>query len=96
MKINNINWKVEYAPLDCAFGETDFVSSAIRIEQNINKDLLEPTLMHEITHAYLFSYGFNTQKEFPLEQVCDIIGHNFKEFTRLKEIALKELEGENK
>lgn len=89
VKFNNLEWEIHEAEkddlvkrykedhsenCDYVFGLTDYVTHDIYI----NNELLYPqkrkTLMHELTHAYLWSVGMCDIKSFSEEIVCDLVG----------------------
>ena len=64
-KINNLEWKVTYVLTfdddeeEETFGQTIFKDLEIQILQGLNYDVKKRTLIHEVTHAFIFSYGLD-------------------------------------
>lgn len=65
--INNLEWTVTYvlgfegdeADGTETFGETHFKELEIQIRQGLNYEIKRRTLIHEVTHAFIFSYGLD-------------------------------------
>ena len=95
MKINNLKWKIFY---DKDLGEnylgtTDYFALEIKINPLVkDKSNLDRTIMHEVIHAYLYSYGFTNKDEFKLEEMVEFISHNVDSIIALSAEAGKELE----
>lgn len=92
MTINGIKWKIEYADLEKGvLGCTNYVNLTIQIKRMPDKNNEHRTLLHEIIHAYTFSYGFVYIKTIDKETLCDFIANNFENISKLYEQAKKEL-----
>lgn len=84
IKINNNVYKViflgskderlELENGDYRCGMTDFVKKEIYINKEMCWDSMRYTILHELSHAYIESYGM-LQVEFTDEVVCDYIGN---------------------
>lgn len=87
-KINNNDWKIiekeKQELLDVYNAENNddakFVFGVCIYPKHeiwINKDMCEEqkvsTLKHELTHCYIWSYGFYNAPHFTDEMVCDIV-----------------------
>lgn len=79
--INNLKWKVYFVGKDnneiildgdLCMGITKFMELKIFIQKGMLKSLIERTIRHELTHAYLYSYGIN-KDEYSLEEVCNFV-----------------------
>lgn len=89
--INNIDWKVYFYKEEAHEGALGFcknVSGEIHIRKDMPSYMVKTTIMHEVVHAYLWSHGFVKPDEdatllFSEEQVCDFIGMNYVELTKL-------------
>lgn len=57
-------------------GVTDFHKKEIYIANNLNQDCKRYTLIHELTHALIDSYGF-MQVDWNDEIVADFVGNYF-------------------
>lgn len=53
----------------------------IYIDKTMPKTMIEATLIHEITHAYLFAYGI--VKVMDEEEICNFVSKNVREIMRL-------------
>lgn len=84
-KINNRKWKIilvddDNKALDrnedeeSVCGITKFAKASIFINKDIDNAVMLDTIIHELTHAYLFVYGFGQVENFTEEMVCDIMG----------------------
>ena len=69
--INGLTWSIYYIAEEhfpdkkanlTYFGITYNMSLRIYINKEMHKDLLRRTIIHELTHAYGFSYGYNLNK----------------------------------
>jgi len=82
--INKRNWNVKLVAEDSKYlcveegeevcGITSFAKATIYLNKEIDKDVMKDTIVHELTHAYLFTYGFNQFENFNEENVCDVFG----------------------
>ena len=83
IRINGITWKIIGTSAgDEAFdanegeevmGITWFTKGEIYlVVDNISSELLYRTIKHELTHAFLFSYGIN-KEELTEEEVCNFV-----------------------
>lgn len=55
-------------------GITHFQRNKIYINETIEETLMRDTIIHELTHAYLFVYGFGQVESYTEEMVCDAMG----------------------
>ena len=69
--INGLTWSIYYIAEEhfpdkkanlTYFGITYNMSLRIYINKEMHKDILRRTIIHELTHAYGFSYGYNLNK----------------------------------
>lgn len=85
IQINKLNWTVKWSDANTisalaeqnkstgyAFGQIDIVYLQILLNKEIHPDLIFKTIVHELIHAYLFSYGW-TKYTYDEEQICDFI-----------------------
>lgn len=95
MKINNLNWSIKFDEnlAETIHGQTNYECLTICIRPQCCKQNQKRTLLHEIVHAYLYSYGLIFEKEFGVETLCEFISHNFYNIKSIYETALKELFG---
>ncbi len=79
IKINGLiftilfNSKVEIDGVD-VLGKTDFITMQIYIRKNTPIEHQRKILMHELTHAYIYSYGFD-YVELNTETMCEFVAN---------------------
>ena len=80
IKINNLTWTIipfirDKEPFD---GQTDFSHMTIRINTAQEIQCVRVTVAHEITHAILDSFGFDSyvKNKFTVEELCNFIACN--------------------
>ena len=71
------------------FGFTDYVRQEIVLRDNITKPMLYETLIHELTHAFLFAYGFSNNVEFNHEQICEFVGTYANDIVKIADKYIK-------
>lgn len=95
IKINGLKWKVYFVKSGSPkladedgkrsiLGITYFRECEIYIDKELHKRLRKQTVIHELVHALLFSYGIDIEGATE-ENVCDLIGAHLDELVRLKE-----------
>lgn len=76
IKINNESWKIiekTYDDVTCA-GNCDYNNQIIELSTNQTKSMKKRTLIHELTHLFMWEYGHNQQdRSFTHEDVCEIM-----------------------
>lgn len=100
VKINNIPWDVSFIDsgderlvldeTNC-LGMTVFGNFQIFVQNDMPKAALRHTLIHELTHAFLFSYGIHIpiDEEDTEEAVCDFVGVYSPRINKLANKILK-------
>lgn len=83
--VNNIPWKIKFVnPTSnllerpngtLALAVTDGDRKAIYLNESLKGALLRKVLIHEVTHVWMFSYGFDLSVE-DEEFVCDFVASN--------------------
>lgn len=75
IKINKRTYTVVFEKLDRVdlLGECNYKTSTITISTSIDSNLTYTTIVHELTHAYLFEYGL-ISKTYNNEHVCNFFG----------------------
>ena len=66
-KINNHTWSIRlvtYQEDACICGETDYIHNIIDISDDLNRAQMKSTITHELTHAFRWSYGFESDVEY--------------------------------
>ena len=87
IKINGIKWKLK--PFRKTTEEYDGRTNVpeLTIEINISqcKELIKKTIIHELVHAHLDSFGFGsyTTGQLNIEQVCEFISFNAENIIKI-------------
>lgn len=82
IEINNLTWEIEFVERDSKFlklddpdlvnaGITDRHDLKIYIDQSLSDDMIQRTIIHELTHAFIFSYGYSDMMN--EEEICKFI-----------------------
>lgn len=85
IKINDLKWQVDFLNGDDerlisdgvkCLGITVFSDFQIYIKSNMTREALKQTVLHELAHAFLFSYGIHLpiDEDETEEAVCDFVG----------------------
>ena len=81
-ELNEVKWSViETSHIESdndilTLGETHYGESIIYIQEN-KTDIMIRTLTHELLHAWLFEYGYDQDKKFTNEDLCNIISASY-------------------
>lgn len=101
IKINDLKWKVIFAPCEHeklqsnsaqCLGITYFGDLQIYINKDISDELIKQTIVHELTHAFLFSYGIHIEgdNENKLEEmICDFCGAYLDKINKISRKIIK-------
>lgn len=98
-KINGISWKIQMKSANnCIFKDGDneylgfcvYSAQTIILRDDMPKELLEQTLIHELTHAFVFSFGLSGYK-FDEEKLCNFTGAHLKQIHRITKHYMKGL-----
>lgn len=93
--INNHIWEIIFFErTDEMFdGITSESEMVIKVNNNLSKQAKRYCLIHELVHAHLNSYGFDScvLPKMTIEQVCEFIAHNIDSINKLT----NEILGEN-
>lgn len=80
-KINNLDYTIEEVDEinkdndnNQYLGLIDYVKQKILIVKNLSKEQKKNTLKHELTHAFIWAYGFANLETFNVETICDFVG----------------------
>jgi hypothetical protein len=94
IKIHKRKYTVVFEPLERTdlLGECNYESAKITISKNLDKPLLYSTIVHELTHAYLFEYGLY-DKKYSNENVCNFFGAYGKEIMASAELVYNHYQG---
>lgn len=81
IKINADTWKIEALdgedeklhPKTDAYnlGLTEYCTNTISIRKGMTASVTRSTVIHELVHAFIFSYGYHVKGEEPM---CDFFG----------------------
>ena len=80
MNVNGLNWKIVFTENEndlvvngsVRLGVTDRNNLTVYLYDNLYGKLLRKVLIHELTHVWLFSYGYNLDVEFE-EMLCSFV-----------------------
>lgn len=101
-KVIKINFKVKNIPWKCLFvsqhdetnsdikgnmGLTRCSDRVILIDDSLKAPDLSATIIHELTHAFIWEYGFY-QATFTQEVVCDFFGIYGKDIINITNLIL--------
>lgn len=84
LKINNSLWKiVEVETKDpnlviednMCFGVCDYSTFTIYLDKNLEDENKFNTLLHELTHAYMYSFLLSKKEVYTEEELCQFIAH---------------------
>lgn len=98
-KINGIPWTIQIKSAnDCIFKDDDneylgfceYSTQTIILRDDTPKELLEQTLIHELTHAFVFSFGLSGYK-FDEEKLCNFVGAHLKRIHKITKRYMKGL-----
>jgi len=96
--INNLEWSVSFViSFDDAsgtetLGETHYKDLEILILQNLDYQMRRRTVMHEVTHAFLFSYGLDSA-DYDEEFVCRFMESHAEQIIKTTDAILNSLRG---
>ena len=100
IKINKTNWNVylvnEFRDEPGVLGKTCYLRGTVEILKGLSDEKMKSTIIHEIVHAYLDSYGFEVPNIesvmlFSEEQVCEFIAMNGEDIIHLSDKIYKTL-----
>ena len=85
IKINKLNWNVKAVPMGCdnlkmesgadCFGIIKYTDLSIYLGITASADLFRQTTIHELVHAFAFSFGVHLfADENTEEPICDFVG----------------------
>lgn len=84
VNINGLNWEIifvePYSPVlfmhnNFTLGVTDLMYKIVYISNDLDRNTLYNVLFHELTHCWLYSYGYRI--DIPCEElICQIVERN--------------------
>lgn len=89
MKINGLQWKIEIVPENdermnadgTYMGLCSFLEQTIFLRAGMSKKLTERTFIHELVHAFIFSYGLDS--DMSEEDICNFFASHYDEFQKI-------------
>lgn len=63
-------------------GLTNVLKNIIYLHEDLPPQKKKETLIHELTHAYIYAYGFSTENYFDHELVCEFISTYARDIIR--------------
>lgn len=95
VRINKVKWLIEFisaddARLEDSRGITHNVHRIIYIDKTLKEPDITNTLTHELSHAFMWEYGFY-QVEFNHETVCDFIGIYARHIVEMTKFIINKL-----
>lgn len=98
IKINNDLWRIKLIDRDkkkmnpgkghIYMGLCEYEKLIINIRKGMADSVTRSTIIHELVHAFLFSYGNSVDGE---EQMCDFFGAHGEEIARFADRIMKEV-----
>lgn len=78
IKIHNTTYSINWAEesdltKDTNFGFVDYQLNAIAISPKLSSDTRKEIVRHEITHAYIYTYGFCQKESYSEEELANFI-----------------------
>lgn len=91
--INNFNWNVSFVKSfdKEKFGTTRYLTQEIQVLDSLSREETRRTLIHELTHAFINSYGFGQVDEWGTEVVCDFISTYADSIVKMTDEVIKGL-----
>lgn len=95
--VNGLGWCIEYVPEDKVymnehggmfFGLTEYNKQFISIREGLSKQMTRQTVIHELCHCFLFSYGISCDW-YDEEQICNFFGSFADQIIRIADKFMK-------
>lgn len=96
--VNNLDWEIYFENSDSVhlnqgeetiLGLTEYIEQTISIRKGMSKELTRTTVIHELCHCFLFSFGFCADS-YDEEAVCNLFGSHADSILSLTDKFLKE------
>jgi len=94
--INGYQFKVKFVDGDTRkmkpdkdhynLGLTEYVDGVIRIRKGMDRRITRSTVIHELTHAFMFSFGYTIKGE---EAMCDFFGSQGDDIIRMADSIME-------
>lgn len=82
IQVNNLEWAVEYKNADSTellidnepcLGYCSLLTQGIYIRKGMSRQLTRETVLHELAHCFMFSYGICNERKTE-EDLCNFVG----------------------
>lgn len=95
--INGIKWTVQtvsktHKKLKKNLGICYLRECAIFIDEDLRGGIFKQTLLHELVHAFVFSFGVHFPENDVEESVCDFIAAHYRELSNIFRMVTAALE----
>lgn len=70
----------------CNLGLTEYIDGVIRIRRGMNRKITRSTVIHELTHAFMFAFGYTIEGE---EAMCDFFGAQGDDIIQMADSIMK-------
>lgn len=96
--VNNLDWEMNFEDDDkvhlnqnneTILGLTEYIDQKISIRNGLSQRLTRSTVIHELCHCFLFSFGFCADS-YDEEAVCNLFGSHADAILSLTDKFLKE------
>lgn len=96
--VNNLDWEMNFEDGDkvhlnqdneTILGLTEYIDQKISIRNGLSQRLTRSTVIHELCHCFLFSFGFCADS-YDEEAVCNLFGSHADTILSLTDKFLKE------
>ena len=67
-------------------GLTEYADGVIRIRKGLNERITRSTVIHELTHAFMFAFGYTIEGE---EAMCDFFGSQGDDIIKMADLIMK-------
>lgn len=94
--INGYSFKIKFVDGDTRkmkpyknsynLGLTEYVDAVIRIRKGMNERTTRSTVIHELTHAFMFAFGYTIEGE---EAMCDFFGSQGDDIIKMADSIMK-------
>jgi|GEM_PF-118298 phage portal protein, SPP1 gp6-like len=97
-KANNLTWNIDFVDEDkklmnsdngMYFGLTEYQPQRISIRTGLSKEMTRETVIHELVHCFLFSFGVCGFTSLNEEQVCNFVGSHLDKIYEITEKFMK-------
>ncbi len=68
-------------------GLVECADGVIRIRKGMNRRITRSTVIHELTHAFIFAFGYTIEGE---EAMCDFFGSQGDDIIQMADLIMKE------